>query len=110
MVNRLYDQEILPTNYCIFHQDRHPRGGGAMIAVRDTISATVVKAPAVPATNLFEAISVNLMLHKPITICCIYNPPCSDNLQVNEIMQYLSALLQSTSPTIAISQILTGKL
>ena len=58
----IFDQEILPTNYCIFRKDRHSRGGGVMIAVRDTISATAVNVPTVPATNSLEVISLNLML------------------------------------------------
>ena len=88
----IFDQEILPTNYRIFRKDRQSRGGGVMIAIREPISDSL------------EIISVNLILHKPITLWCIYNPPCPNYSQVaKETIQYLSALLQSTAnPTIIV--------
>ena len=100
----IFDQEILPTNYCIFRKDRQSRGGGVMIAIREPISAATVNILPASATDSLEVISVNLILHKPITLCCIYNPPCPNNSQVlKETIQYLSALLQSTAnPTIIV--------
>ena len=66
-----------------------------MIAIRDTIPATTLTVSTAVVSNPIEVVSVNLMLRKPITLCCIYNPPCTDNLQLNEIILYLSALLHS---------------
>ena len=66
-----------------------------MIAIRDTIPATAVNVSTAVVSNPIEVVSANLMLRKPITICCIYNPPCNDNLQLNEIVLYLSEILHS---------------
>ena len=85
-LNLIYDQEILPTNYCIFHKDRNSRGSGVMIAIWDTIPTTTVNVSTAVVSNPIEVVPVNLVLCKPITICCIYNPPCTDNLQLNEII------------------------
>ena len=92
----IFDQEILPTNYCIFRKDRHSRGGGAMIAVRDTIPTIAVKISTALVSNSIEVVSVNLMLRKPITLCCIYIPPCTDDLQLTEVIQYFSTLITLT--------------
>ena len=56
---------------------------------------TAVNVSTAVASNPIEAASVNLMLRKTITVCCIYNPPCTANLQLNEIVLYLSAILHS---------------
>ena len=64
-------------------------------SIIDTIPATAVKVSSAVVSNPIEVVPVNLMLRKPITLCCIYNPPCTDNLQLNEIILYLSALLHS---------------
>jgi len=37
LTDSIYDQEILPTNFTIYHKDRDSRGGGVMIAVRNNI-------------------------------------------------------------------------
>ena len=66
-----------------------------MIAIRDTIPATAVNVSTAVVSNPIEVVSVNLMLRERITICCIYNTPCTDNLQLNEIILYLSAILHS---------------
>ena len=83
----IYDQEVLPTNYYNCHKDRHSHGGGVMIAIWDTIPATAVNVSTAVVSNSIEVVSVNLLLCKLFTICCIYNPlVLFDNalLQIND--------------------------
>ena len=35
--DNLLDQEIIPTSYTIYRKDRSPRGGGVMLAVKNSI-------------------------------------------------------------------------
>ena len=48
----VFDQEILPTNYNIYRKDRPSRGGGVLIAIKSTISASVVCSDPVSYTHL----------------------------------------------------------
>ena len=66
-----------------------------MIAVRDTIPTIAVKISTALVSNSIKVVSVNLMLRKPITLCCIYIPPCTDDLQLTEVIQYFSTLINS---------------
>ena len=66
-----------------------------MIAVRDTIPTIAVKISTALVSNSIEVVSVNLLLRKPITLCCIYIPPCTDDLLLSEVIQYFSTLINS---------------
>ena len=61
----LFDQEILPSNYNIYRNDRPSRGGGVMIATKDNIPVTAIT-PYLPSSNAFEILSIKLNLCKPI--------------------------------------------
>ena len=66
-----------------------------MIAVRDTIPTTAVKISTALVSSSIEVVSVNLLLRKPITLCCIYIPPCTDDLQLTEVIKHFSTLINS---------------
>ena len=40
--NSIFDNEILPTNYKIYCNDRGSRGGGVLLAVRDNIISIII--------------------------------------------------------------------
>ena len=63
-----------------------------MIAVRDKIPTIAVKISTALVSNSIEVVSVNLLLRKPITLCCIYIPPCTDDLLLSEVIQYFSMM------------------
>ena len=52
--------------------DRPSRGGGVLLAVKETIVSQQLQSP----SNL-ELLLVHISLHRPITICLVYNPPNS---------------------------------
>ena len=66
-----------------------------MIAVRDTIPTIAVKISTALISNSIEVVSVNLLLKKPITLCCIYIPPCTADVLLSEVIQYFSTLIDS---------------
>ena len=66
-----------------------------MIAVRDTIPTIAIKISTALISNSIKVVSVNLLLRKPIILCCIYIPPCTDNLLLSEVIQYFSTLINS---------------
>ena len=67
-----------------------------MIAIRDIIPTITVKISTALVSNSIEVVSVNLLLRKPTTLCCIYMiPPCTDDLLLSEVIQYFSTLINS---------------
>ena len=43
--DHIYDNEILPSGYSVYRNDRPQRGGGVMIAVKDSLSSSLVSSP-----------------------------------------------------------------
>ena len=92
----IYDQEILPTNYNIYRRDRPSRGGGVLIAIKDTIPVSVV--PSNLSHNAPEIITVRLNLRKPTILSCVYLPPCpSDSLMADTISSLTQAIQSNPS-------------
>ena len=87
----LFDQEILPSNYNIYRNDRPSRGGGVLIATKDNIPVTAIT-PYLPSSNAFEILSIKLNLCKPIILTCVYIPPGSNDLPTMSIL--VSILIQ----------------
>ena len=65
--DHIFDQEIMPSQYSIYCNDRTTRGGGVMIAIKDTIPVTRFSSP-----DHLEIITVRLELQNPVLLCCIY--------------------------------------
>ena len=65
----VFDQEILPINYNIYRKDRHSRGGGVLIAIKDTFPVSVLSLNL--PKNSPEVIAVRLNLRKPYPRLCL---------------------------------------
>ena len=63
LTDLIFDQEILPTSYNIYRKDRPSRGGGVLIAIKDTIPALVI--PSNLSSHAPEIITVRLNLTFP---------------------------------------------
>ena len=70
-----FDNEILPSGYTIHRKDRSSRGGGVMIAVKDSITCAYL-----PSPSDLEVVSVQVGLPNPVTVCSVYAPPSASDL------------------------------
>ena len=83
----IYDNEILPSNYTIYRNDRRSRGGGVLIAVSNSIPSKIIK-----RYTGIEMISVELELSPKLLIVCLYIPPnCSDEYQ-QDVLRSIQSL------------------
>ena len=89
----VFDQEILPTNYSIYRKDRPSRGGGVLIAVKDTIPVSVH--PSDLSNNAPEILTVTLNLCKPTILSCVYLPPSPNDYYMNDAISNLTQVIQS---------------
>ena len=80
----IFNNEILPTNYIIYRNDRVGRGGGVLIAVKENISSKLINCP----SNL-DLLSVSIAHNKTITINLLYIPP---NANVSYLLDIESIL------------------
>ena len=84
----ILDSEILPTGCNIFRNDRHSRGGGIMLAVKDNITSKLIG-----KHSSLEAIVVSVLCNnKDITICLLYVPPDANQSHHETLLEYLSSL------------------
>ena len=84
----IYDNEILPSQYTIFRQDRSSRGGGVLLAISKSISASPVSSP-----PDLEAVSVVCDLNEPLTFCVVYVPPNATDRYHSCLRNYLTHLV-----------------
>ena len=63
----IFDNEILSSQFTIFHRDRPTRGGGVLLAAHKSISSRLVSSP----PNL-EVISVDCVLKFSVILCIVY--------------------------------------
>ena len=82
----IYDNEILPSNYIIYRNDRHSKGGGTMIAVNTRLPSTFVTAP-----NDLE-LTVVYLHQQQLTVCVLYIPPKVSTEYHKKLYNYLSTL------------------
>ena len=83
----IYDNEILPSNYTIYRNDRRSRGGGVLIAVSNSIPSKIIE-----RYTGIEMISVELELSPKLLIVCLYIPPnCSDEYQ-QDVLRSIQSL------------------
>ena len=93
----VFDQEILPSNYNIYRKDRPSRGGGVLIATKNTIPASVVTTHL--SNNSLEILTVRLELRKPITLSCVYLPPGPSDTFTKDMISNLTQIVQSNPLT-----------
>lgn len=92
----MFDSEILPSGYTIYRRDRSCLvGGGILLAVSSVIPFRLICA----ATDV-ELIIVQIMLQKPIYLCCVYLPPPPNSDSVLAVFRYLSSFVHGDCPLI----------
>ena len=64
--NHIFNNEVLPSNYSIYRCDRKSRGGGVMVAIRDSISSRQIS-----ANSEAEMVIVELDIEPPLIVCCV---------------------------------------
>ena len=83
--NSVFDCEILPCEYTLYHKDRGSRGGGVLIAVSDSVPSVLIS-----SLEELEIISVSLnFLNRPTTLCTVYVPPNSGDDYLKNLLSYL---------------------
>jgi len=92
--DNIFNAEILPPSYSIHRNDRATRGGGVLIAVKDSLPITNVDRPVD-----IEMVSVTLKLSNPLTIGCIYLPPNAESNHTTHLCSYLSDNLDLQNTT-----------
>ena len=89
--NPVFDCEILPCEYTVYHKDRGSRGGGVLIAVHESVPSVLISSP-----EELEIITVNLnCLIGPITLCTVYVPPNSGDDYHKHLLSYLAHVTSS---------------
>ena len=86
-----FDGEILPSDFNIFRKDRSGCGGGVLLAVSDTLSASLLSSP-----SHLEVLSVKLDLKQPVLVSVVYVPPSANISTFNCLLSYLGSLSSSS--------------
>ena len=97
MTNAIFDFEILPTHYTLYHNDRSFCGGGVLIAINDSLPSSLISSP-----SHIEAIAVRINFIHPLILCSVYVPPNSGASYFDLLLLYLSELLSSGFPCIIV--------
>ena len=83
----IYDNEILPSNYTIYRNDRRSHGGDVLIAVSNSIPSKIIE-----RYTGIEMISFELELSPKLLIVCLYIPRnCSDEYQ-QDVLRNIQSL------------------
>ena len=91
--NSVFDCEILPCEYTLYHEDRGSHKGGVLIAVSDSVHSVLISSP-----EELEIITVNLNpLDGPISLCTTVAN--SGDYYHNNLLSYL-AHVSSSADTI----------
>ena len=86
----IFNGEILPSDYILYRKDRPSRGGGVLIAVKDSIPSFSVSSP-----PDLEIVSVRLGQTNDHVICCVYVSPDASLSYVSCLVHYLTDLTSS---------------
>ncbi len=76
----------------MYRKDRSCRGGGVLMAVRDSISATIS-----PSPNDLEVVSIVVSIPQPVTICTVYTPPNASDGYHKSMHSYLANLARTSN-------------
>ena len=88
--NNIPDGEILPSDYVLYRKDRPSRGGGVLIAIKESMCSTYI-----PSPPDLEVVSVKIGLSDELVISCVYVPPYSKVLYVSSMVEYLTNIVSS---------------
>ena len=97
LMHNIYGKEIISSGYNIYHKDRNSRGGGVLIALRNSIPSFLMPLP----KNL-EVVTINICSKTPIILCILYSPLNSTIEYQLRLIKYLHTLTQSPSRTIIV--------
>ena len=86
------DQEIIPTGYTIYRKDRSSRGGGVMLAVKNSIPSHTLDTP----TEL-ETLCVQIGSDDSVTLCLVYIPPSSSELYIQSLCDYINTTVSHSN-------------
>ena len=89
------DGEILPVNYVLYRKDRPSRGGGVLVATRQSVISSII-----PSPSDLEIVSIKIGLHNDLALCCIYVPPESSSSYISLLIHFLTHLVSSFSKCI----------
>ena len=95
LTNATLDNEILPVNYSIYRADRDTRGGGVLLAVKNTIPSQLVNSP-----KDLELVTISLGLNNPVTVCLVYNSPNSSSEYKQSLVNYFQSVIAVSSKLI----------
>jgi len=89
----VFDKEILPSHYAIYHKDRGSCGGRVLVAVDESIPHSLI----IDSPPNLEFIVVQLRLTYPIVLCTVYIPPNSSDL-FETLIPFLTDILSFNTP------------
>ena len=90
LTSSIYNNEILPSNFTVYRNDRGTRGGGVLLAVNLSIPSKIVSCP-----DDIEAIVIELFPQHPVKLCLVYNPPNTGLLYQQKLISFLSDIMQT---------------
>lgn len=91
LTKHIYTNELLPCGYNVLRKDRDGRGGGVLLALKDSISFRELSTP-----NDLETLSAEVTFNNlTFVICLIYRPPNYQEQYDTMLLSYVSALLSS---------------
>ena len=86
----LCDGEILPAGYVLYRKDRPSRGGGVLIAVKESLFSCIIQSP-----PDLEIVTVKIGQGNNNVICCVYIPPEYSFSCVSHVVQFHTDLTSS---------------
>ncbi len=91
LYDSIQDSEILPVNYTVYRNDRGARGGGVLVAVKNSIPSTLIH-----KSVSLELLTVEISLTPKVQLVCLYVPPnCPTDYQ--QIFLHYTSNLRTTS-------------
>ena len=85
MKDFIFNNEILPSNYIIYKNDRDGRGGGVLLAVKESIPSKLINSP-----PHLDFLSVSIAHSKTFIINLMYIPPNANLSYLIEIESILA--------------------
>ena len=86
------DGEILPYGYVLYRKDRPLRGGGVLVAVKESLYSCIISSP-----SDLEIVTVKIGQGNDSVISCVYVPPESPLSYVSSLVNFLSDLVSAFS-------------
>ena len=92
----ILDKEIIPYGYSIYRKDRTSRGGGVLVAIKNTISSRLVQSPLNLELIAVELFEINYL------VFVVYLPPNIDIILLKETISFIKQYCSSNHNVIII--------